>query len=204
MILGITGGTGCGKTTLLSLIQEHGGLTLDCDAIYHQLLRSDQGLLDAIAARFPGTVTEGSLNRKALGAIVFADPQALEDLNVITGKVIVDEVKRRLATSPNLAAIDAIALFESGLAELCDLTVAVTAPEEQRISRLMARDGISEEYARSRIRAQHDESWFRARCDFVLQNSTTSDAFRKECLAFLEKANIIETNTAKEIDNHDY
>ena len=204
MILGITGGTGCGKTTLLELIREQGGLTLDCDAIYHQLLSSDRAMLDAIAARFPGTVTEDGLNRKALGAIVFADPQALEALNAITHEAIVAEVRRRLTPPPALAAIDAIALFESGLAELCDITVAVTAPEEQRISRLMARDGISEEYARSRIRAQHDEGWFRARCDFVLQNSTTSDAFRKECLAFLEKANIIETNTAKEIDNHDY
>ena len=204
MILGITGGTGCGKTTLLELIREHGGLTLDCDAIYHDLLSSDRALLDAIAARFPGTVTEDGLNRKALGAIVFADPQALSDLNAITHKAIVAEVRRRLTPAPKLAAIDAIALFESGLAGLCDITVAVTAPEEQRISRLMARDGISEAYARSRIRAQHDGAWFRARCDFVLQNNTTSDAFRKECLAFLKKASIIETNTAKEINNHDY
>lgn len=197
MILGITGGTGCGKTTLLELIREQGGLTLDCDAIYHDLLSSDRAMLDAIATRFPGTVTDGGLNRKALGAIVFADPQALGDLNAITHKAIVAEVRRRLTPPPALAAIDAIALFESGLAELCDITVAVTAPEEQRISRLMARDGISEEYARSRIRAQHDEGWFRARCDFVLQNNTTSDAFRKECLAFLEKGNIIERKTQR-------
>ena len=81
MILGITGGTGCGKTTLLELIREHGGLTLDCDAIYHDLLSSDRALLDAIAARFPGTVTEDGLNRKALGAIVFADPHTLKFFN---------------------------------------------------------------------------------------------------------------------------
>ena len=192
MILGITGGTGCGKTTLLELIQAHSGLTLDCDAIYHQLLRSDRGLLDAIAARFPGTVTEGSLNRKALGAIVFADPQALEDLNAITGKVIVDEVKRRLATSPNLAAIDAIALFESGLAELCDLTVAVTAPREDRIERLMVRDGISREYAEKRLDAQHSDAWFRERCDFLLENTGNLPDFQAKCLAFLRGYCIME------------
>ena len=73
MILGITGGTGCGKTTLLELIRQQGGLVLDCDKIYHQLLLSDREMLDAIADRFPGTVESGSLNRKKLGAIVFAD-----------------------------------------------------------------------------------------------------------------------------------
>lgn len=194
MIVGITGGTGCGKTTLLTLIRECGGLTLDCDAIYHQLLTSDRGLLEAISSCFPGTVEDGKLNRKRLGGIVFSDPQALDRLNAITHSAVADEVRRRLEPEPPLAAIDAIALFESGLAKLCHVTVAVTAPEEARIARLMARDGISREYARSRIRAQHDDEWFRARCDFYLRNHGTPDQFRKECLAFLVKINIIETD----------
>ena len=67
MIIGITGGTGCGKTTLLNLIRQQGGLVLDCDAIYHQLLREDPRLLEAIARRFPGTVKDGVLQRKELG-----------------------------------------------------------------------------------------------------------------------------------------
>ena len=75
MIIGITGGTGCGKTTLLDLIREKGGLVLDCDDIYHQLLRTDTEMLNAIEARFPGTVENGQLQRKKLGAIVFADQQ---------------------------------------------------------------------------------------------------------------------------------
>ena len=70
MIIGITGGTGCGKTTLLNVIREKGGLILDCDAVYHQLLISDKEMLAAIDARFPDTVEDGSLNRKKLGAIV--------------------------------------------------------------------------------------------------------------------------------------
>ena len=191
MILGITGGTGCGKPTLLMTIEDKGGLILDCDAIYHQLLQRDRGLLNAIETRFPGTVENGVLQRKKLGALVFSDENALLDLNKITHSAVKAEVLRQLESRPKLAAIDAIALFEGGLAELCDVTVAVTAPAEVRVQRLMKRDGISEDYARSRIAAQHEESWFRERCGYVLENNGTEIQFYGKCLAFLSEAGII-------------
>ena len=193
MILGITGGTGCGKTTLLKVIEEKGGLVLDCDAIYHQLLTRDDQLLNAIEARFPGTVENGVLQRKKLGSIVFSDENALMDLNKITHGAIKAEVLRLLETAPKLAAIDAIALFEGGLADLCDLTVAVTAPAEVRVQRLMKRDNISEDYARSRIAAQHDETWFREKCDWILENNGTEVQFREKCLAFLANPDIMKS-----------
>ena len=194
MIIGITGGTGCGKTTLLNLIAARGGLILDCDAIYHELLISDKKMLSAIENRFPGVVENGALNRKKLGAIVFADENALLDLNRITHAAVKTEVLRRLEDAPVLAAIDAIGLFEGNLAPLCDVTVAVTAPEEARVKRLMLRDDISEDYARSRIRAQHREDWFRERCDYVLSNNGTLDAFATNCLAFLDTIGIMKEN----------
>ena len=190
-IIGITGGSGCGKTTLLNLIAEHGGLVLDCDAIYHELLKTDQAMLSAIDDRFPGVMEDGVLNRKKLGAIVFADEKALLDLNAITHAAVKKEVLRRLESQPKLAAIDAIGLFEGNLAELCDVTVAVTAPTEDRVKRLMNRDGISEEYARSRIAAQHDDRWFRDRCGFILENNSNLDAFATKCLAFLKHIGIM-------------
>ena len=143
MIIGITGGTGCGKPTLLETIEEAGGLVLDCDEIYHELLLSDREMLAAIDARFPGTVEDGVLQRKKLGTIVFSDENALLDLNRITHSAVKREALRRLEMGPKLAAIDAIGLFEGGLAELCDITVAITAPVEDRVKRIMLRDGIS-------------------------------------------------------------
>ena len=192
MILGITGGTGCGKTTLLNIIRAHGGLVLDCDDIYHRLLRTDTEMLSAIKDRFPGAFEDGSLNRKKLGAIVFADPAALTALNEITHGAVKKEVIRQLAGWDGLAAIDAIALFEGGLAELCDITIAVTAPLEDRVARLTARDGISGEYARSRIAAQKSESWFRQKCDFVLENNADAESFSRKCIAFLFEKGIID------------
>ena len=192
MIIGITGGTGSGKTTLLKVIGEAGGMVLDCDAIYHQLLLTNEALLQAIEDRFPGTVKDGILDKKALGNRVFSDEKELQELNRITHGAVTKAVLERLKENPALAAIDAIGLFESGIAKLCDTTVAVTAPEEVRIKRLMARDSISESYAKMRINAQHTESWFRENCDSVLENGGTEQDFRRKCIAFLQNLGIIE------------
>ena len=191
LVIGITGGTGCGKTTLLEAIADRGGMVLDCDAIYHELLQTDGEMLAAIEERFPGTVEDGQLQRKKLGAIVFGDEKALLDLNKITHSAVKREVLLRLESKPKLAAIDAIGLFEGGLAELCDITVAVCAPVEDRVKRIMLRDGISESYARARIAAQRDDSWFREKCDLVLENSGTKADCREKCLAFLSNLDII-------------
>ena len=191
LIIGITGGTGCGKTTLLNKVKQMGGLVLDCDEIYHRLLKWDSRMLEAIGARFPGVVEHGELDRKKLGAIVFGDEKALADLNAITHAAVKAAVLRDIPPIPTLVAIDAIALFESGLAELCDVTVAVTAPVEDRVRRLMARDHISEDYARARIAAQHEEDWFRQRCDYTLENHGEIHAFEAKCVAFLDTIGIM-------------
>ena len=90
-----------------------------------------------------------------------------------------------------LAAIDAIALLESGIARHCHVTVAVTAPEEARIARIMARDGISREYARARIQAQPSNAYFSENCDYTLENAGTAGEFQGKCLAFLRQLDII-------------
>ena len=191
MIIGITGGTGCGKTTALGIIRDLGGQIIDCDQVYHRLLISDKALLSAIEARFPGTVADGVLQRRELAKRVFQDPKELAALNAITHPAVKEEVLRMLPPVPGLAAIDAIELFAGDLSQLCDVTVAVTAPEEDRITRLMQRDGLTEELARMRIAAQKPAEYFRKNCDYVLENDTTQEDFQKKCLAFFQNLLII-------------
>lgn len=192
MIVGITGPTGSGKTTALKVIREMGGCVLDLDAVYHGLLKTDAGLLRELDTRFPGVIRNGELDRKALGNIVFADKQALSDLNAITGKYILAETDRQLEAAQRqgvpIAAIDAINLLEGDLPERCDVTVAVTAPVEIRVGRLMERDGISEEYARLRISAQQPNEYFEAHCDHTLRNGEgTQQAFAQSCRELFDR-----------------
>ncbi|MBR5343119.1 MAG: threonylcarbamoyl-AMP synthase [Oscillospiraceae bacterium] len=184
-VFGITGGSGSGKTTALRVLRGLGALVIDADAVYHGLLRSDESLMNAISARFPGTVREHTLDRKALAAAVFSDPEALSDLNAITHPAVITETKRRLRehamAGGELAAIDAIALLGSGLEKLCDRTYAVVADREARVSRIMARDGISREAALRRIEAQRPDDYFIENCSAVLHNDSSESAFESLC-----------------------
>lgn len=190
-IVGITGGTGCGKTTALNVLQDMGALVLDADAVYHELCRDSHEMLKKINARFPGSVEDGVLQRKKLGAIVFSDAQALEDLRNITDAYVEKEIDRRLAAHAaaggKYAAVDAINLLDTKLASYLTASVGITAPEEVRVQRLMARDNISEEYALMRIRAQHPESYFREHCDYTIRNDSTHEAYRRKCEETFER-----------------
>ena len=184
-ILGITGGSGSGKTTALSVLREMGALVVDADAVYHELLHSDQALLETISARFPGTVSMHALDRKRLAEAVFGDPDALADLNAITHPAVIAETKRLLRehamNGGGLAAIDAIGLIGSGLDELCDKVYAVVAEREVRLRRIMRRDGLSRERALARIDAQQPDEFFVSHCSAVLHNDSTEKAFRSLC-----------------------
>ena len=176
IVIGITGPTGAGKTTVLNVLRELGGAVADCDGVYHELLSTSVPMREELAARFgPGIFDEnGDLRRKELGAIVFGDPDALADLNAITHRHIVAELERRIAQAEGegrpAIALDAVALLESGAGTLCGTTIAVTAPEELRVRRIMAREGIGEDYARARVKAQKPSAWFEERCAHTLRN----------------------------------
>ena len=193
-IIGITGPTGAGKTTALKALEELGAVVIDADAVYHRLLAESAPLQAALIGRFGGGIldADGKLDRKRLGAVVFADPAALTDLNRITHGFITAEVDRlcaQAAAQGRPAAVDAIALIESGLGARCGAVVGVLAPKELRIRRIMEREGIPYPYARSRVEAQPEDAFFRAHCDYILENgeSRTQEEFRAEALALFRR-----------------
>lgn len=174
-VIGITGPSGAGKTTALRELEKLGGAVIDCDAVYHRLLEEDSALQNELEERFgPLRDEAGRFDRKRLGGVVFHSPAALAELNAITHPHVTRVVRELLREAEGqgkpAAAIDAIGLFESGLDRLCDTTLAVTAPPETRIRRIMAREGISEEYARARVSAQNPDEFYTARCGYTLIN----------------------------------
>ena len=179
-IIGITGPTGAGKTTALRAVTDLGGCVIDCDQVYHQLLEESAPMRNELTERFGSGIldSEQRLDRKKLGALVFQDKALLTDLNTITHRYVRQRVEELLRTAQAegrpLAAVDAIALIESGLGTLCDAVVGILAPPEVRVRRIMARDGISEDYARSRVAAQKNDSYYRKHCALVLENRAGS------------------------------
>jgi len=188
-VIGITGGSGAGKSTALGVLAEMGARIIDCDVVYHELIAAAGPILEELEARFPGVVVEGRLDRKALGRIVFGDADALEALNGITHRYVCAEVYARLAAyaeaSVELVAIEAIALIESGIVERCDIVVGVLAPVEERVRRIVAREGIDPAYALARVESQKSDAFFREHCGYILENSyPDSTAFADECRSF--------------------
>ena len=193
VILGITGPTGAGKNTLLREVEKLGGAVIDCDTVYHDILKSDIPLQDMLEKEFgPLRDESGSIDRKKLGRIVFGDPEKLETLNAIAWRGITHRVRGiledRREQGRALAAIDAIALLESPLKELCQLTVAVLAPQEVRVRRIMAREGISEHYAWARVKAQRPDEYFIRNCDYTLVNDLpAAEEFSQKAREFLKE-----------------
>ena len=191
-IIGITGGSGSGKTTALAELEAMGALIIDCDKVYHELLCDNEDMKAEISAYFPGVLADGAIDRHALAGIVFSDPDALNALNSITHKYVDWAVSRNIdlwkAQGETLAAIDAIALIESGLAKKCDFVIGITAPMETRIKRIVERDNISMKRANLRISAQKPDSFFEENCDYILVNDCENiKDFSEKCKVFFNE-----------------
>jgi len=174
-IIGITGGSGSGKTTVAQLFANHGGAMIDADAVYHEMLEHCTPMQKEIIEQFPTTKTaEGKVDRSILAHIVFRNDHELGKLNSITQPYIVEELERRFEgcyrENQPFVVLDVIRLFESGLSKLCDVTVGVIAPESVRVSRIMERDKIPELRAWERVRAQASNEYYETKCDHILVN----------------------------------
>lgn len=177
LTIGVTGPTGAGKTTVLAALGELGCALVDCDRLYHRLLATSPILVSELTDRFGRSIldNQGGVDRKALGRLVFSDEAALADLNAIAHRHVVAAcislVRTAKAQGKRGLALDAVALLESGMGAMCDVTVAVTAPEEVRLKRIMARDGIDESQARARMEAQKPVEYYVNHCDYTIENN---------------------------------
>ncbi len=175
-VIGITGQTGAGKSTVCKMLCTRGWAHIDADRVAKSLYIPGSSLLEKLQAAFGSQIltTAGEVDRAALAKAAFASPEATKTLNRIVHPAVTGAVRERLSelerAGTPVALLDAIALFESGEDALCARTVAVVAPESVRLARILERDGLSETDALRRIRAQHDEGWFCARCDAVIRN----------------------------------
>lgn len=175
-IIGITGQTGAGKSTICRALVSRGAYHIDADAVAKSLYCKGAPILSNLQDAFGSQIltADGALDRPALAAAAFRDRDSTARLNAIVHPAVTEKIRAILdeqrKAGVQCVLIDAIALFESGEAALCDRTIGVIAPEAVRLARITARDGLSEADALLRIRAQHDESFYVSRCDDVIRN----------------------------------
>lgn len=177
MRIGLTGGIAAGKSMVSGLLAELGAWILDADAISREVVEPGTEGLKAIAAEFGEKVImpDGTLDRKALGAEVFGDPQKLERLNGILHPIIKAEMLRRAAEieeqhPEDIVIFDVPLLIESGWQDVADEVWLVSAPIEQRIRRIAMRDGLDEKQAMERISAQMTDEQKAKYADVIINN----------------------------------
>ena len=177
-VLGITGPTGAGKTTALLELEKRGFEVVDCDKLYHEMLRTDEALRAKLTDAFGNVfLPDGNLDRKALAERVFGDKKELDKLDRIVFPAVYAAVEQKINKCKRKGlVIDAINLIESKLGDLCEMTVAITADPAVRMKRIMQRDGIGEEQAKARINAQKPDKFYRKNCTFLLENRAGSKA----------------------------
>ena len=194
MVLGLTGQTGAGKSTVCRVLQSEQDIcVVDADKIARDVVTCGTDCLAEIVLHFSITVLneDGTLNRKKLAKIVFNDRSQLKELNRITFPYILagmkEKVKEGERQGNRVVILDAPLLFESKADQLCDKILAVVAEEETRKQRIMERDGLTNEEAEARMKRQHDDSFYITRSDYVIHNDGDAASLRLQVVELLEK-----------------
>ena len=192
-VIGLTGQTGAGKSTVRELFKAKGAAVIDADAVSHDIVDNDLSCLTDIVEHFSCIVLndKGKLNRKALGRIVFSDPNKLAVLNKIMFPYIVSAIKGKVTAYEHAGAqmivIDGATLIESECSKMCSVLISVTAEEETRLTRIIHRDGISKRDAVRRVSAQHPEEFYIEASDYVIKNNGTPGDLEREAERVLDE-----------------
>ncbi len=177
MVIGLTGQTGAGKSTVSKIFVKNGFKLIDADLISREIMKPGMPCLEELFDYFGSAIRnpDDTLNRKALAHIAFTDNRKLESLNSICHPFITEEILARIshysAEGHRLILLDAPTLFESQAADFCDLIISVVAKPELRCGRIMKRDSITEQEARNRMDAQLSENFFIDHSDYVIRNN---------------------------------
>ena len=174
MIVGLTGGTGTGKTLISEYFKDFGFEVIDYDKITREIYLKGSDCLNEIVCAFGEDIlTEsGELERRKLGAIVFASKEKLDILNKIVYKYILEKTKNKIEEGKEKKLLlDAPTLFEAGLEKECDYVVGVIANKDLRLQRICQRDGLDRESAINRISSQKDNEFYQKNCHYIIENS---------------------------------
>ena len=193
LVVGLTGQTGAGKTTVSDYLKENGVTIIDADHIAREVVESGSACIADIALEFGCEYInmDGTLNRKKMAKTVFTDKAKLKKLNALIFPYIIDSIRTRTAQlrreQQGIIVLDAPTLFESGADRECDYVVSITAPRQLRRERIIRRDQLTEEEADQRINAQHDEEYYTSRSWQVLENDGSVDELKNQTSMLLSR-----------------
>ena len=175
LIVGLTGMSGAGKSTVCRVFAEHGFYVVDCDLSAREVVKPGCPALDELRERFSRDVIlpDGSLDRRATSELIFRDPEKRALFNKIIYPYITYNIAGKIKQGGGLILLDAPTLFEARLEFLCGRIVSVVADTGVCAARITARDNIPEELARARLASQHGAEFYRMRSDFCLENNGT-------------------------------
>ena len=185
-IIGLTGNIGTGKSTVAALLRELGAEVVDADRVAHEVMAPGTAEWQRLVDRFGREVVQpdGAVDRRKLGAIVFADPASLRDLEAILHPGVRQRIRARFAATERPAiVVEAIKLLEGGLYREVDAVWVVTTPPDEQVRRLVASRGLGVAEAETRVDAQPPQAEKVARADVVIENSGELEDTRRQVLA---------------------
>lgn len=188
MIIGLTGQSGAGKSTVSGVFESKGFSVIDCDRIARETAQN-RAFLNELSGRFPQKLLnpDGSLNRQATADLIYNDARAREKYQRVIFPYIIYEMIREIKELGGIVVLDAPTLFEAGVDIICDSIVAVTADTELCVRRIAERDKIAEQKARERLSSQYSAEFFKEHSDHCIENSTTEADLRENAARVADK-----------------
>lgn len=192
LVIGLTGQSGAGKTTVCEVFRENGFFIINADMIARQIMERGTPCLREVSEAFSGVLnSDGSLNRGLLAAAAFSNSERLDLLNSITYPYITARVLQLIKeldeNGEKFILLDAPTLFESRADDFCDLIISVIASEQSRLERILKRDNITAEQADKRMKAQHSDDYYTVNSDFIIKNNKSVKLLREKAKEVSDK-----------------